>query len=101
MEPPLAEGRLPATTLVRLGPQLHRPPLRSTWEGLLERHGCGSEGPSGSLPPVTFHASAEALPEGGTAIDFVAGELAAVHAVVPLLQANALPGGCSVARLQG
>jgi len=75
MEPPVAEGRLPATTLVRLGPQLHRPPLRSTWEGLSERHGCGSEAPSGSLPNVTFHVSAEALPEGGTAVDFVAGEL--------------------------
>lgn len=73
MEPPVAQGGLPATTLVRLGPQLHRPPLQSTWEGLMEQHGCGSCGSEGPGCGVTFHASAEALPEGGAAIEFVAG----------------------------
>lgn len=73
MEPPVAEGGLPATTLVQLGPQLHRPPLWSTWEGLMERHGCGSCGSEGRTCAVTFHASAEALPVGGAAIEFVAG----------------------------
>ena len=87
-----APGGLPATTLIRLGPQLQRPPPLSTLEGVAERHCAaagsarGSDSGSPSSPQqgeqqerqrgplqAAFHASAEALPEWGPEMTFVAG----------------------------
>ncbi|PSC71414.1 hypothetical protein C2E20_5305 [Micractinium conductrix] len=73
--PSLAEGsRLPATTLVQLGPRLRRPPPhRATLQGCAEMH---SSGAIADLPPLSFHASAVALPEEGGELEFVAGDTA-------------------------
>lgn len=70
----LADGGLPATTLVRLGALLQRPPARSTLQGLQERHGGGEEGGELEPPHASFYASATALPEGGAELRFEAGE---------------------------
>jgi hypothetical protein len=86
-----APGGLPATTLIHLGPPLQRPPPGSTLEGVAEWH-CASSGGGGgnssspALPQqgeqqqrqqgplqAAFYASAEALPEGGPEMTFVAG----------------------------
>lgn len=62
---------MPATTLVQLGPRLRRPPPhRATLQGCAEMH---SSGAIADLPPLSFHASAVALPEEGGELEFVAG----------------------------
>lgn len=91
----LAEGGLPATTLVRMGPRLQRAPGRSTLQGLAERHG-GGEG--GSDPPAaSFYASATALPEGGAELQFVAGECFPALGAVPLLRSRPPGPRCRIA----
>ena len=70
----LSEGRLPATTLVRLGPQQLRPASRATLDGIAEQHGTEA---GGGPPAVTFHTSVTALPAGGAELAFVAGRCCA------------------------
>lgn len=84
--PAAAHSRLPATTLIRLGPRLQRRLPRSTLEGVAERHGAvaagGGESASQRAAPVPFFESAEARLADGTELRFVAGKLKA-WAVLP------------------
>lgn len=75
MQPSMVEGRLPATTLIRLGPQQEQQPGASTLEGIAERHCGGALGAEAvrQLPQLSFHSSAEALLEGGEELRFTAG----------------------------
>jgi hypothetical protein len=66
------QGSLPASTLIRLGPQLPRPPSGSIFEEMAARHG-GTSFTAEQRRGVTFHDSATALLLGGKELMFVAG----------------------------
>lgn len=66
------QGSLPASTLIRLGPQLSHPPSGSTYEEMAARHG-GTSFTAEQRRGVTFHDSATALLPGGKDLLFVAG----------------------------